>query len=119
VCLFFDAFDLRRSLHQFLARIDRRDTGDKVAEILELQSQRTQLAVLLTVLTLLHLVDRAIQQWLDPPNASVKHVRVRKQRQKDTCQWFFDSKFRDWKESKSGVYWINGNRAHPLVSVSY
>ncbi|KAI0027620.1 hypothetical protein K488DRAFT_74397 [Vararia minispora EC-137] len=54
-------------------------------------------------------VNKDIRDWLDPPDPTSNHDELRELHQRDTCAWFFDVEFEEWKALKNGFYWVNGN----------
>ncbi|EKM54786.1 uncharacterized protein PHACADRAFT_197216 [Phanerochaete carnosa HHB-10118-sp] len=53
--------------------------------------------------------EKDIRDWLAPPDPSQNHEERRTSYLDGTCTWFFDHKFKEWKDSSNGVYWIYGN----------
>ncbi|KAI0032020.1 hypothetical protein K488DRAFT_70984 [Vararia minispora EC-137] len=54
------------------------------------------------------ILGKDIKDWLNPPDPSSNHETLRKLHQSDTCTWFFDPVFEDWKARGNGFYWVNG-----------
>ena len=52
-----------------------------------------------------------ISKWLDGLNCAEKQDVTLLLRQKDTCQWLFDTtQYKMWKDSESGSLWLRGKR---------
>ncbi|KZV58988.1 hypothetical protein PENSPDRAFT_695561, partial [Peniophora sp. CONT] len=47
------------------------------------------------------------RSWLRPPNE--QPLNYDSKRQADSCKWFFDEAFEEWKTQKDGLYWVYGH----------
>ncbi|KAI0032451.1 hypothetical protein K488DRAFT_70603 [Vararia minispora EC-137] len=54
-------------------------------------------------------IDHRIAEWLSAPNPFFNHDHLRDLRQsRQTAEWIFGEKFKEWESSEDGVYWIYG-----------
>ncbi|KZV65266.1 hypothetical protein PENSPDRAFT_136413 [Peniophora sp. CONT] len=48
-----------------------------------------------------------LRVWLRPPDP--QPYNYERKRKADSCQWFFNDQFENWKMCKNGLYWVYGN----------
>ncbi|KZV72357.1 hypothetical protein PENSPDRAFT_361071 [Peniophora sp. CONT] len=70
---------------------------------------------LLVIVTQTYTIARDVQRkadierlisWLNPPNRLPNNYENK--RRDGSCAWFFDDKFKEWKNRKDGMYWVSG-----------
>ncbi|KAI0032452.1 hypothetical protein K488DRAFT_70605 [Vararia minispora EC-137] len=95
--------EARRAAHRTEVYAERAATGaervdKRLEEVLQTQEKIQQLQV-----------DSQIAEWLSAPDPFVNHNRLSELRKsKQTVDWFFDDKFKNWERSENGVYWMYG-----------
>ncbi|KZV62942.1 hypothetical protein PENSPDRAFT_758344 [Peniophora sp. CONT] len=52
-------------------------------------------------------VGTALRSWLHAPDPQPRNLE--RKRQTGSCEWFFDTRFEEWKSQQNGVYWVYGN----------